>query len=295
MTYLTILKLIGVIQSSGSVLASSKEAIEHNFSYYLFDYVLFKLGNTPITPFTIIGFLLGFFLFIVIAGWLRRLLVKRIFARTHFGTGTSQFIGALVQYTVIILGFLFCLQFVGVELTSLSVLLGAIGVGVGFGLQNVASNFISGIIIAFEQPFTVGDRIELGSIQGKVIEIGGRSTRLLNDDETINIIPNQKLISEPVRNFRRFSEQIPHEIKIQVAYGSNAETVLGILEQVANNNPQVLTDPKPKARLKTFNKDSVDFVLNVWRNREKGELDKFLSDLNVQIYEELVKNKISIS
>lgn len=293
MTFSLTKSLVGLIQSSVSVLAASKETIEQGFRYYLVDYVLFRLGETPVTPFTIIGLLFGFFLFIALAGWVRRILVKRIFTKTHFAAGTSQFIGSLIQYTIIVLGFLFCLQIVGIELTSLSVLLGAVGVGVGFGLQNVASNFISGIIIAFEQPFKIGDRIELGSIQGKVIEIGGRSTRLLNDDETINIIPNQKLISEPVRNFRRFSEHIPHEIKIQVAYGTDAEVVLNILRRVADGNPQVLSEPKPKARMKTFNKDSVDFVLNVWRSREAGELDKFLSDLNVQIYEELLKNGAS--
>lgn len=285
--------MLGLIQSSGSVAAAGKNAADHGFRYYLFDYVLFKVGGTDITLFTIIGFFLGFFLFIVFAGWLKRVLVRKVFVKTHFAAGTSQFIGSLVQYTIIVLGFLFCLQIVGIELTSLSVLFGAVGVGVGFGLQNVASNFISGIIIAFEQPFKVGDRIELDSIQGKVIEIGGRSTRLLNDDETINIIPNQMLISEPVRNFRRFSDHIPHEIKIQVAYGTDAEVVLNILKRAADGNPQVLPQPEPKARLKNFNKDSLDFVLNVWRSREAGELDKFLSDLNVRIYEELLKSKVS--
>lgn len=261
--------------------------------YYLSEYVLFKLGETSVTPGMILGFLIGFLIFVVLAGWLKRILVKRIFARTNFGAGTSQFVGALVQYSIIFIGLLFCLQFVGVELTSLSVLAGAIGVGVGFGLQNVASNFISGLIIVFEQPFTVGDRIEIGAITGKVAEIGGRSTKLLNDDETVSIVPNQKLISEPVRVFRRFSDRIPQEIKFSAAAGSDARLVLKILEQTAANHPQILKDPKSEARFKSFDAGKLDFVLNVWRETSLTDLDRFLSDINVCVYEEFIKSGIA--
>jgi small-conductance mechanosensitive channel len=281
--------LLMFIQASNSVLESSRTKIE----YYLFDYILFKLGDTSVTPAKILGFLLGFLIFIAIAVWLKGFLIKRVFAKTNFGAGTSQFIGSLVQYSIIFLGFLFCLQFVGVQLTSLSVLAGAVGVGIGFGLQNVASNFISGLIIVFERPFVVGDRIELGAIKGKVIEIGGRSTKLLNDDETVNIIPNQKLISEPVRNFRRFSDQIPQEIKIYVGYGNDARKVLEILERVAANHAQVLKEPKPAARFHSFDVGKLDFVLNVWRDKNLSDLDKFLSDMNVEIYDEFLKNGIT--
>jgi small-conductance mechanosensitive channel len=267
--------------------------IQSGFRYYLYDYILFKLGDTSVTPAMILGFIIGFLLFIAIAVWLKGFLIRKVFAKTNFGAGTSQFVGSLVQYSIIFLGFLFCLQFVGVQLTSLSVLAGAIGVGIGFGLQNVASNFISGVIIVFERPFVVGDRIELGAIKGKVIEIGGRSTKLLNDDETVNIIPNQKLISEPVRNFRRFSDQIPQEIKIYVGYGNDARKVLSILEKVAGSHAQVLKEPKPAARFHSFDVGKLDFVLNVWRDKDLSDLDQFLSDMNVEIYEEFLKNGIT--
>lgn len=288
---------LGYITATGNLLPAfiqnTSAALQTGASYYLFEYVLFKLGDTSVTLSNILGSILGILFFIAIAVWLKGFLIKKVFAKTNFGTGTSQFIGALVQYSIIFLGFLFCLQFVGVQLTSLSVLAGAVGVGIGFGLQNVASNFISGLIIVFERPFVVGDRIELGTIKGKVIEIGGRSTKLLNDDETVNIIPNQKLISEPVRNFRRFSDQIPQELKIFVGYGNDARKVLEILQRVAENHPQVLKEPKPAARFHSFDVGKLDFILNVWRDKGLSDLDKFLSEMNVEIYDEFIKNGIT--
>ncbi len=267
------------------------EFVDRNIFYYINDYELFKLGNSSIRLINIIVFAVALIIFIFIAKILKKFLIKHLTVRTSLAT--SQLIGTVLQYFIIFLGFIFALQIVGVELTSLSVLAGAVGVGIAFGLQNVASNFISGLIIVLERPFQVGDRIEQGNIVGKVIEIGGRSTRILNDDETVNIVPNQKLISEPVRNFRRQSDQIPQEIKIYVGYGNDAVKVLEILSKVAEKHPQVLVEPKPEARFKSFDVDKLNFVLNVWRDKDLPSLDNFLSEMNVAIYEEFLKNGIT--
>jgi small-conductance mechanosensitive channel len=281
-------------QTSESAKTQSKivELVDRTFFYYVFDYELFRLGETPITIFSLLLFFIAFLAFIFLANFLRKLIVGHLIGKAN--DATSQLIGSIFQYFLIFLGFIIALQIVGVQLTSLSVLIGAVGVGIGFGLQNVASNFISGLIIILERPFQVGDRIEVGSIKGKVIEIGGRSTRILNDDQTINIVPNQKLISDPVRNFRRQTDQIPQEIKIFVGYGNDAKVVLKILEEVAASHPQVLPEPSPEARFKAFDVGTLDFVLNVWRDKDLPDLDLFLSEMNVLIYEKFLQNGITI-
>lgn len=254
---------------------------------------LFKLGDSPVKISDVIVFIIALLIFVILAKMLRRFVVNRLLRRANFRAEATQLTGLIFQYAVITLGFIITLQIIGVDLTGLNVLAGAIGVAIGFGLQNIASNFISGLIIVFESPFSIGDRIEIDKIVGKVVEIGGRSTKILGDDETTYIVPNQKLIIEPVRNFKRESNRIPFEIKIIVGYGNDANKVLDILHEVAAKESRILQEPKPLARMKAFDVNKLDFVLNVWVSKEMSEIEKFLGDVNAQIYTEFLKNDIA--
>jgi small-conductance mechanosensitive channel len=218
---------------------------------------------------------------------MRRYVISRLLERAKFRPATSNLAGIIAQYSIIFLGFIFTLQIIGIDLTGLNVLAGAIGVGVGFGLQTIANNFVSGLIIVFENPFQVGDRVEVGGVAGKTLEIGARSTKIEGDDGTIHIIPNQKLVTENVRSFSRLSQHVPHEIKIPVGYGNDAKKVLNALQTVVKKNPQILPEPKPDARLKAFDVAKLDFVLNIWTAKDMKGVEQFLSELNVQIYDEL--------
>ncbi|MBC7796567.1 MAG: mechanosensitive ion channel [Pyrinomonadaceae bacterium] len=254
---------------------------------------LFKLGDSPVKVSDVIVFIIALLIFVILAKALRRYLVNRLLRRANFRAETTQLTGIIFQYTFITLGFIITLQAIGVDLTGLNVLAGAIGIAIGFGLQNIASNFISGLIIVFESPFSIGDRIEIDKIVGKVVEIGGRSTKVLGDDEATYIIPNQKLIIEPVRNVRHELNYIPFEIKIIVGYGNDANKVLDILQKVADNDSRILQEPKPSPRLKAFDVNKLDFVLNVWISKGMPGIDKFLGDINAQIYTEFLKNDIA--
>ncbi|MEP6923589.1 MAG: mechanosensitive ion channel domain-containing protein [Pyrinomonadaceae bacterium] len=276
-------------KASGKVV----EFVDNNVLYYIFKYELFKIGNSSIKIIDIIVFFVAVLIVVIISRLLRNLLTTRLLKRTSMRPATSHLVGTIAQYVVIFFGFIITLQLVGIDLTSLNVLAGAIGVGIGFGLQNVANNFIAGLIILYEQPFQVGDRIEIGTIKGKIVDIGGRSSRILHDDETIYIIPNLKLITDPVRNFRRSGDHVPHEIKIFVGYGNDAVKVLEIMRAVAYEHTQVLKDPEPNALLKSFDVGKLDFILNVWVAKEMKEIDKFLSDLNVQIYAKFLESNIT--
>jgi len=135
-------------------------------------------------------------------GLLRRWLDRRLAGYTHIDEATRQTIGTLVRYTTLMIGFLVIMQAAGINLTTFNVVAGAVGVGVGFGLQNIVSNFISGLIVMFERPVKIGDRIEVGGIEGSVVAIGARATTVLTVDNVAAIVPNQKLIIETVKNWQ---------------------------------------------------------------------------------------------
>jgi small-conductance mechanosensitive channel len=269
------------------------ESTNKTVYYYLFEYELFKIGERPVQTMDIIIFVAAFLVFIYLATLARRILVGRLLVKANFRAETTQLAGFVIQYSIILIGFIITLQIIGIDLTGLNVLAGAIGVALGFGLQTIANNFVSGLIIVLESPFRIGDRIEIGTITGKITEIGARSTKILADDETVHIIPNQKLVTDNVRNFNRPFDRLPHEFKVFVGYGNDAEKVLQLLQKVAENNPQVLAEPKPSARLKAFDVNKLDFVLNFWTSKDLKEFERFQSQINVEIYQELIKNGIT--
>src|SRR5438132_11010995 len=144
-----------------------------------YDIALFTLGGVSLSLSSVLKLVLLLALLWWVAGRLHRLIVEHALTHTHFDPGTRQMVGSIVRYLVLVVGIVLILQNAGVNLSALGVLAGAVGVGVGFGLQNVVSNFISGLIIMLERPFKVGDRIEIGGIEGTVQEIGARRTTVV--------------------------------------------------------------------------------------------------------------------
>lgn len=269
------------------------ESTNKTVYHYLFEYELFKIGERPVQAMDIIIFIAAFLVFVYLAGLARRVLVGRLLVKANFRAETTQLAGFVIQYSIILVGFIITLQIIGIDLTGLNVLAGAIGVALGFGLQTIANNFVSGLIIVLESPFRIGDRIEIGTITGKITEIGARSTKILADDETIHIVPNQKLITENVRNFNRPFDRIPHEFKVFVGYGNDADKVLTVLQTVAEKNTEILAEPKPTARLKAFDVNKLDFVLNFWTSKDLPEFERFQSRINLEIYRGLLENGVT--
>lgn len=257
-------------------------------------YRIFSLGGTEITP-------LSFLYFIILTGlllWgskkLKNIFVERILGKTQLDLGARIAIGTIVRYVALLLGFLIIIQSVGIDLTTLNVLAGAIGIGVGFGLQNVASNFISGLIILFERPVKVGDRIEVGEVNGKVIGIGARSTTVRTNDNITIIVPNSKFIEENVVNWSFRNESIRFRIPVGVSYDSDLHQVKKILLDIAEENPYVLADPKPAVRLIEFGDSSMNVQLWVWTTEQLQRKTAFVSALNFSIWEKFRENDIEI-
>lgn len=225
---------------------------------------IFELENRNITLGTILYLLFSFVALVVVSRWIRGWITNRLLSRSRLDQGMRHAIGTIFRYLVLALGLLIILQNAGIDLTTFNVLAGAVGIGVGFGLQNVANNFISGLIILFERPIKVGDRIEVGDVNGLVTAINTRSTTVVTNDNIAIIIPNGKIIMENVINWSYTDDKVRVRIPVGVSYSSNVELVTRVLTDAAGANPDVLSDPEPQVRFLAFGDSSLDFELLVW-------------------------------
>ncbi|WP_287059996.1 mechanosensitive ion channel domain-containing protein, partial [Algoriphagus sp.] len=197
---------------------------------------LINLGESKLTIGLLLTLIFSFIALFVISEWLRRLLVNKILKRYDITTGTRQSIGTMVKYLLILAGIFSILQTNGIDLSAFGVLAGAIGVGIGFGLQNVTNNFISGLIILFEQPIKVGDRIEVGDVTGDVIKISARSTMIVTNDNITIIVPNSQFIDSQVINWSHSDRMVRFNFPVGISYKENPQRVKEILLDVAKKN-----------------------------------------------------------
>ncbi len=260
----------------------------------ILDIPLLKLGETQITLWSFLYFILLLTLLYYIAGNMRGLLVRRVLAHTHLGIGAQQAVAAITRYVILFLGLLVILQTVGINLTTLNVLAGAIGIGVGFGLQNIASNFISGLIILLERPVKVGDRIVVGNVEGDVIEIGARSTTVVTNDNIAIIVPNSKFVSENIVNLKHRDNKVRFRVPVVVAYGSDVLLIERLLLKVAKENPDVLDNPEPVVRFIALGESGLKFELRAWNTTLVHRKGKLISALNFAIYDIFNAHRIEI-
>lgn len=271
------------------VLADSLEPV-----FRFLNYNLFALGNAKITPLSILYVLAFTLLLIYLSSKLRRLLIDRVLTRTRLDIGAREAIGTIVRYLIFVIGFLILLQTIGIDLTTLNVLAGAIGIGVGFGLQNVANNFISGLIILFERPIKVGDRIEVDDVHGEVTHIGARSTTIRTNDNIAIIVPNSKFISENVINWSLEGGAVRFKIPVGVGYESDLELVEKLLLEAANEDDDVLQSPPPSVRFLEFGDNSLNFELRAWSRARLHRPGLFRSNLNFAIIKKFREHGVEV-
>ncbi|MFC1541403.1 mechanosensitive ion channel family protein [Candidatus Latescibacterota bacterium] len=211
-----------------------------------------------------------------------RFLRMKIFARYHITEGIQESISRLIHYVFIIIGALITLDYLGINMTTLAALSAVLMVGIGLGLQNITSNFISGLILIFERPIQVGDFVDVAGVFGKVNTINTRATTVTSIDNVSIIVPNSKFISESLVNWSYKDPRIRFHVKIGVSYGSDVDLVRDTLLDVGKSHPEVLKDPEPIALFYEFGESSLDFDLLVWI---KKPLRQFIikSDLNYAI------------
>src|SRR5688572_8115009 len=172
-----------------------------------------------------------------------RWFVDSVLARRGFDIGMREALGIIARYIIVTLGTLVILQSAGIDLTSLNVLVGAVGVGLGFGLQNITSNFFSGLILLFERPIKVGDRVEISGVVGEVREIGARATTIVTDESVATIVPNSQLVSERVTNWSRPSRLTAYVLPFYAAHTADPELIRQLLLAAAGRQAGVLAEP----------------------------------------------------
>jgi small-conductance mechanosensitive channel len=260
------------------------------------DLPLFHLGPTQITVFDLVRLALLLAVLVWLSRGAGRWLSDRLLVRTHLDLGTRRTIGAIVRYIILVVGVVAIAQTVGINLTAFSVLAGAVGVGVGFGLQNIFSNFISGLIVMFERPVKIGDRVEIGSVRGDVLEIGARRATVVTNDNIAVIVPNQRFITENVTNLRYFDAPVRLRTALSVAAGHDPRHTESLLLAVARANPRVLAEPAPHVRLLAFQQNgAMSFELQVWNDSDVHDPDALVSDLNFAIADALAQAGVKLA
>lgn len=255
---------------------------------------LFKLGETDITLSTLFKLALLVAFVVVLERILRRQLLRRLLRYTRLTASLQFAISRLVGYTFIALGCYIALQLVGINLTSLAVIAGAIGIGLGFGLQNIVNNFVSGLIILAERPIGIGDRIEVGDVAGQVKQIRLRSTTVVTNDNITIIVPNSNFISDTVTNWSYGDPRVRIRLPVGVAYGTDPRKVERVLLEAARAHPKVLAEPAPSVFFNGFGESSLDFDLAVWTEEMTFNPRRLRSDLYFGIEAKLRENDIEI-
>lgn len=233
---------------------------------------LFTVQDAPVTIMSMIIFFVFLIFFLILGSLLRRFLQGNFLDKFEIESGLKYTLSRLAQYTVILLGLLISFQFVGIDLTSLAVIFGLLSVGIGFGLQNITANFISGLIIMFERPITVGDRVDVNGIEGDVQEISIRSTKILTMNNTSIIVPNSQFVENSVINFSHGDPTFRLHIYVGVSYSSNLDDVLKALNEVAAEHPKVMKHPERQIHLTQFGDSAWEMELRVWIPEVKDRL-----------------------
>jgi len=252
-----------------------------------YDVELFTLGGVQLSLSAVVKLTVLLALLWWAAERVRRLVVGRALTHTHMDPGTRQAFGSIVRYVMLVVGVVLILQNAGLNLSALGWLAGAVGVGVGFGLQNIVSNFISGIIIMVERPFKVGDRIEIGSVEGVVQEIGTRRTTVITEDRLAILVPNQRFILDNVTNQVYEETPIRLRIVVQVQSGTDLELMRRLLCEAAEAHPEVLKNPPPEAFIRALGGPATQYELAVWHQAHGPLRLRLASELNFLVGEKL--------
>jgi small-conductance mechanosensitive channel len=261
----------------------------------ILDTHLFRIGQTQVTLASLLASLA-----IVAGTWLvarilRRIVVERFLGRTRMDAGVRYAVGRVVSYLVWVLGLIVALQPLGVNATTLAVFGGAIGVGIGFGLQDIAKNFIAGLILLIERPIKVGDRIEIRKVVGDVAEIRARATLVRTNDDIYLIVPNAQFITETVTNWSFRTPRVRFHFPVGVSGDSDPREVEKALLEAVSGNEGVLKEPAPTVLFRGFGESSLDFDLACWTAVMLHRRGALASEINYAIADSLKAHGIELS
>jgi small-conductance mechanosensitive channel len=241
----------------------------------------------------VIAFGLTLWISWLLARFVSFLLDHEMFPRVRMAPGIPFALTTFTRYTILVIGFITAVAMLGFALDRVVLLVSALGVGIGFGLQNVVNNFVSGIILLFERPIRIGDRVQVQDLLGEVTKIGIRASHVRTFDGSEVVVPNGDFVSSQLVNWTLSDKKRRIIVPIGVAYGTDPERVLEILEGVARSHSEILADPQPESLFRGFGDSSLDFELRAWTESPRGWLP-IQSDLAVGINRALADAGITI-
>jgi small-conductance mechanosensitive channel len=247
------------------------------------DAIQFHFGKTKISVLTLIEGVLSSGVVLVVALWISAALERKVLRDTVADLSLRKVAANAIRSVLLLVGFLFALSAVGVDLTALSVLGGALGVGLGFGLQKLASNYISGFVILSERSLRIGDTVRVDNFEGVVADIKTRYTLIRSLSGRESIVPNEKLITERIENLSLADPKVLLTTDVTVGYDADPDQVQRILCGAATETDRVIADPEPAVRLARFGPDGLEFTVQFWIADPQNGQGNVKSDVNLRI------------
>ena len=251
-------------------------------------------GSLSLTLGDVLVFALTVYLAFLASRFLRFVLEEDVYPRALLAPGVPYAISSLLHYVILVLGFLLALAALGLDFSKVAIIGGAFGVGIGFGLQNVVNNFVSGLILLFERPIRIGDAVQIADITGEVRRIGMRSTTVRTWEGAEVIVPNATLVSDRVTNWTPSDRMRRIDLAVAVGYASAPEKVLEVLRTTAGAQPAILSEPPPLALFVGFGENALLFELRTWTGRI-GEWLQIRSELALRLHRALAEAGIQIA
>jgi potassium efflux system protein len=243
----------------------------------------FERGSVSISIEDILAFILTVWASYLLSALLRFILQEDVYPRIGVQKGMAYATSSLINYIILAIGFIVGLGVIGVSLTKMTVLAGAFGVGIGFGLQSIVNNFVSGLILLFERPLHVGDIIEMDGLNGEVRRIGMRASTVRTWHGSDIVVPNADLVTKQVTNWTLGDKLRRIDLPVGVNYGADPEEVVQIFKKVAKANPDVLHSPEPSALFTGYGDSSINFELRAWTDKF-NDWQRIRSDLATAVY-----------
>jgi potassium-dependent mechanosensitive channel len=242
----------------------------------------------------VVAFAVTLWLAFHLASFVRFALEADVFPRLQLQPGVPYALSTFVRYTIVFVGFIVALLVLGVNLDRVTVLGGAFGVGIGFGLQNIVNNFVSGLIVLFERPVRVGDAVQMGDVQGEVVRIGIRSSTVRTGEGAEVIVPNSQLVADKVTNWTPADRSRRLDVPVTVAYGPTPDAVLKVLSEAAHAHPDIVARPAPQILFLGFGDGGLRFELRAWTTR-LARFPEVKSELGIAVYGALREAGIALA
>ena len=259
------------------------------------DQIRWKVGNSMLSVRTLLEGALTAGLVLIVTLWISAALESRLLqSATGSDLSLRKVVSNTVRAVLMLVGLLLALSSVGIDLTALSVLGGAVGVGIGFGLQKLAANYVSGFVILAERSMRIGDNVKLDGFEGRITDIKARYTVIRSPNGRESIVPNEMLITQRVENLSLSDAKIAQSTSVTVAYTAPVDDVMACLLQACQAHPKVLAEPAPLVALSAFGVDGLEFTVNYWfDDSETGPLN-LKSDIHLAILKTLQAHGIEI-